>query len=261
MRIILYFLKKKISKFKLSWIKKRNYVLKHVGKHYIAVKHQLKNLGYKRIKKYSLSTWKYVKENVVRFTLSAEFDKKKYLVKCGKGFDEKINNSIRFQTLFNDEFDFIPKGKELIIEGYKAYITEFINSVSFDGFCRFSNISEIDKLIQQANVILDKFDDKEVVHCDLESVNVLIQKKTNKMFLIDFDTCCSKKYGLHCASNAFPGYTIKQYFEDRIIYDDAYSFCELFKRYKKDEVIKLDSFRRLKEKIGRNIHETPLIES
>lgn len=259
MKKCLYYLRKKISQLKFSRIKKRNYVFKHIGKYYSDVKNQLKILGFKKIKTFSLSTWKFVKEDVVRFTLVANLDNRKYLIKCGKGFDEKINNSIRFQILFNDEFDFIPKGKELIIDGYKAYLTEFIESVSFDDYCRFSDIKDIDELIKQTNVALDKLNEKKIVHCDLESVNVLIQKKTNKIFLIDFDTCCSKEYNLFCAPNAFPGYTIKQFFEDCVVYDDAYSFYELFKRYNFADIEKLDSFNTLKNKIGRNIHKTPIV--
>lgn len=255
----LYEIRKIISKFKPSNIKKKKMIWKKLNPYFFDVKKQLTELGFRHIKPYSLKTWKCYAGNAIRLTTTCNFDNKKYIVKCGKGFDEKINNSIRFQILFNDEFDFIPKGKELIIDGYKAYLTEFIESVSFDDYCRFSDIKDIDKLIKQTNVVLDKLNEKKIVHCDLESVNVLIQKKTDKMFIIDFDTCCSEKFGLYCAPDAFPGYTIKQHLEDCIIYDDAYSFYELFKRYNFVGIEKLDSFNALKNKIGRNIHKTPIV--
>lgn len=256
----LYFFKKKLRQLRPGLLKKKFLIVKKLKNHYYFVKKKLNSFGFTHIKKYSLSTWKYYGEDLIRFTVLANCRNKKYIIKCGIGFDKKIGNSIRFQNLFGDVFDFVPKGKELAIDGYKTYITEFIDSVSFDDYLHYADLREMDFLLKQANIILDYFNEENIVHCDLESVNVLIQKKSNKMYIIDFDTCCSEKNKLFCDSDAFPNYTIKQRLYDRIVYDDAYSFFKLFERYKNKSIVDLSYFCILKEKIGRNIHTTPLIE-
>ena len=82
------------------------------------VEKQLCDLGYANIKKYSLSTWKYYGVDRVRLTFLAARNGKKYVIKVTKGFEDKLNNSIRFHKRFNDEFSFIPKGDEIKTSGY-----------------------------------------------------------------------------------------------------------------------------------------------
>ena len=95
---------------------------------------KLKRAGFRNIKAYNKETWKYYGKDRVRFTYEATRDSKMWLIKIGKGYDEKIINSIKFQNPFNDRFTFIPQGKELVISGYKCYFTEFINSSSVDEY-------------------------------------------------------------------------------------------------------------------------------
>ena len=234
-------------------IRKSLFVTRKIKPYIREVKPELKSNGFKGIKSYHKITWKYYGKDKVRFTFLAEQHGRKYVIKIAKGFDKKMNNSIYFQKKFNDIFDFIPKGGELLLEGYKCYYTELIDSEKF-AFAFNSNKSSIlDSFLNQANYILDRLNEFKIVHCDLEEVNILVEKKTHKIYLIDWDTICSNKLGLDCFE--FPAYTIKRFVDGSYIFDDAYSFSTLFKRYvDHDSLMKNPLFQQIEEKIGRNEH-------
>ena len=170
-----------------------------------------------------------------------------------RGFEDKVNNSIRFQQMFNDIFNFIPKGFQVPFDGYVGYSTEYIKSFPFYGVRYLYNRSNIDYLLTQVNSILDQLNEYRIVHCDLETVNVLISKKDRRVYIIDWDTCCSNAIELHCEH--FPAYTIKRRVDDdKYLYDDAYSFFTLFERLNIDGLDEMQEFMELKYKIGRNTH-------
>lgn len=212
---------------------------------------QLRQKGFDDIQDYSLSTWKFYGIDRIRLTFLAMYRSKKYVIKATRGFEEKINNSIRFQTQFNDVFSFIPKGFEVQLNGYVAYATEHIEAYPFQWAKYIINAFNLDGFLQQANDILDQLEEYRIVHCDLESVNLLITKDYH-IILIDWDTCCSDLVGLHCDS--FPKHTIKiKQSDGQTVYDDAYSFCVLFERMGIKGLEDNRLFQKLQSKIGRNV--------
>ncbi len=107
--------------------------------------------------------------------------------------------------------------------------------------------------LNQIKSILQDLKKYGLVHCDLESVNLLITKKDYRIMLIDFDTCCSSDGVFRCS--LFPVNTIKQIDGDQIIYDDAFTMVTHIRKIKGnfDEnssslLSEIESF------IGQNIH-------
>ncbi|MDO4957590.1 MAG: hypothetical protein Q4E60_11315 [Bacteroidales bacterium] len=97
----------------------------------VIIKRQLRTEGWNGIRSYSIGSWKYYNDDCLRVTFSACKDRRKYIIKIAKGFENKIRNSIKFQELFQNEFDFIPKGREIKLDGYVAYITEYLDCFPF----------------------------------------------------------------------------------------------------------------------------------
>lgn len=251
--MVLCSIKRFFGNFKPSKLRKLAHLSRKIKPYFLEVKPELDKDGFKRIKPCNKSTWKFYGDNKVRFTLSAIKESKKVIIKIARGFDDKMDNSIIFQKRFNSEFDFIPKGTQVILNGFKCYFTECIDYTEMSSVIKESSPDLLNYFLTQVNQILDELNKYKIVHCDLEEVNILIEKKSHKLFLIDWDTVCSASLGLNCV--AFPNYTIKKRIDNRIIYDDAYSFSVIFKRYVKPEILD-DSplFKNIEEKIGRNIH-------
>ena len=257
--ILLGILKERLYKIKLLFNykvqKKRKAVKKNADKYRKEIVEQLKESGYFNIKNYSLSTWKYYGIDSVRLTFIAKKagSDKRYIIKVTKGFEDKVNNSIKFQKRFNDEFSFIPKGDEIKLNDYVGYATEYIPSYSFSLAKYYIDKSNVNYYLNQVNSILDELSRYKIVHCDLEQVNILVSKEDKKIYLIDWDTCCSEMLGFSCQH--FPGYTIKRKTENnKFIYDDAFSFYTLFNRLGIDGLDELEPFIELKKKINENIH-------
>lgn len=253
--MILRSIKRFFGKFKPSRIRKLFFVTKKINPYISEVEPILSRHGFKKIKPCNKMTWKFYGVNNVRFTLFAIKDSKKVIIKIAKGFDEKMRNSISFQTRFNDVFDFIPKGKEFVIDGYKCYFTEYINSIDFSSALKGADKKGIDSYLSQANIILDELNKYKIVHCDLEEVNILVDRKSHKLYLIDWDTVCSDLLGFYC--DAFPAYTIKKHTDNQMLFDDAYSFSVLFRRYVMGGALDNNAlYKNIEEKIGRNTHIT-----
>ena len=245
--------KRILRNLKPSKIRKFLFITKKMHRHILCVKPTLIKEGFEQLKPYHKLTWKYYGENNVRFTFLGKKNLKTYVIKVAKGFDEKMENSILFQRKFNDVFNFIPHGEEFVLNGYKCYYTELINSVSLSFSLKGANSKTIDFFLEQANYILDELNKFKIVHCDLEEVNILVEKSTSKLYLIDWDTACSSTLGLNCY--AFPAYTIKKHVDNKLVFDDAYSFSVLFKRYLDCKSLSDNPlFLRIIEKIGRNEH-------
>ena len=213
---------------------------------------QLKKLNFKHIRKHSFSTWKYYGKNLVRFTYKGTLDSKTYLIKCSKGFEEKAQNSILFQETFNDVFDFIPKGFTLPLEGFYGQAFSFIKSYPFYYFKYFVTKENSGNFTEQICKILDNLNSFKIVHCDINSVNVLIERKSNKLFLIDFDTCISHKVGLLC--HDVPRSKYATLTQNTAIYDDAKAFFELLDEINKHlSVFSKEDLESLRSRIGRNV--------
>ena len=227
--------------------KKRKDLKSNTEKYRKEIVFQLFETGYRDIKDYSLSTWKFYGIDHVRLTFKAKKDNFTYIIKVTKGFEEKVNNSIKLQNKFNDVFSFIPKGFEIHLDGYVGYATEYIPSYPFLWSKYFIDKKIVDSYLTQINYILDELYKYRIVHCDLEEVNVLVSKKDKKLYIIDWDTCCSDIIGLDCEH--FPGYTIKRKTNDnKYIYDDAYSFCTLLKRLNIDDLEEKEGFIKIKKR-------------
>lgn len=233
---------------KLLRVFKRLPVIIRCNNVYLDCKSKLKKHGFKRIKRFSLLTWKYYGQNFIRITMLAFLDDKKYVLKINKGESQKVKNSISFQKNFNNIFDFIPKGIFIDVYGYDCLAVEYIDAVSFDRVSRSIVSTHLDSLIEQTILILDKFNAYKIVHCDLESVNVLLEKKSNKIFVIDFDTVSGDGF----YGGSLPPNTIKRITADGAIYDDAYSFVQLFKRFKVNGIDQNPNFKKLEQLIDRN---------
>ena len=240
--------------FKPSIIKKRIRLFKKTFKYHKNAIHQLKKKGFKKIKKYSLNTWKYYGINHVRMTYIANYiGGERYIIKVTRGFDVKSSNSIKFQELFNNRFDFIPKGFSLKLDNFICQVHKFIDSFCFDELKQKEKINEnnIVNFLKQSIHILDELSKEEIVHCDLVGVNLIIEKKTNKLFLIDWDTVCSKKYNL--VSDAFPPQTTKRSINGKFVYDDAYSFQVLFGGLKINKSIMNPYYDKILSMVNRNV--------
>ena len=234
--------------FKFNKIKRKNNVLKHSKNDLKIIKKELEKIGFSRIKNYSIGSWKcYENGKYLRVTLCALYKGNKVFIKVGKNFD-KVDNSIAFQKIFNGKLDFIPSGEEIIIPGYSCYITEFIDCYSFYEFePYFKNHigTYLDKIIE----ILKIFDKYKLVHCDLETYNIIFRKKDYKMFLIDFDTCQSKL--LNLATDNVPE-TIVHKVNGKVVFDDAYSFYTIIERLKINGIDKNKKYLELESLVGNN---------
>ena len=218
---------------------------------------QLKKKGFKSLRRAFLPTWKKY-DRGSRMTFLGKKGHKFYVIKVFYGYDEKATNSINFQNKFNSLLDFIPKGFELKLDGFKCLVTEFIDNYNFSYMKYIVNDNNILYFLKQIVSILNELYNFRIVHCDLENVNILIQKKTFKLFLIDFDTCCSEDGSFHCS--LFPKNTIKQAAESDLgtafIYDDAFSFVQHISRWgvkfnNNDVQLLIDE---IKSFVGRNIY-------
>ena len=92
-------LKKLVDKEKK---KKKKLLMQNTDEYRKEIIDQLIDGGWKKIRKYSLSTWKYYGVDHIRLTFMAEKSGQKYIIKVTKGFEDKINNSIKFQNMFNN---------------------------------------------------------------------------------------------------------------------------------------------------------------
>ena len=238
-----------IDFLKITEIKKRIGKIRDLRVYDKDVRNQLKTHLFKSIKRVSLSTWKFYGTDKIRVTYTAKKGKKKFLIKCTKGFDEKTNNSIRFQLLFNDIFTFIPKGFELKMNGYHCLVTEFINSYPFSFAKYLINKKNADCFIRQLINILDAFYKYDLTHCDINSVNILIDKKSLKLYVIDFDTCCSGKYGLMC--HDFPRSRYSVVDAVSVTFDDARAMCGLLSDLNVSILLNNHLFDQIKERTGR----------
>ena len=253
MKIVIFKIKQIISKIKPSYVKKIRRVLVKTKRYHKEVLKKIKNSNIRIIKKYSLGTWKWYGDNHVRMTYLAKIGRKKYILKATKGFERKSSNSIYFQKLFNDKFDFIPKGFDVPIDGYLVSMTEFIKSYSFKEAVSLGivNESNVDFFLKQAADILEQLDNENIVHCDLADVNLLVEIKTNKLFVIDWDTVCSKKYNL--VSDGFPHkITTRSLDNGQYVYDDAYAFYILFKSLGFKNLNHNAMFKTIENKIDKN---------
>ena len=248
-------LKKILHNFKPKVFGKKIFILIKTHKYHKDVVLQLKKQGFKHIKKYSLQTWKYYGNNLVRLTYTSFFNGKKIVIKVAKGFDKKTLNGLKFITLFGNRIDFTPSGFEIKIDGFISYATFFLETISFNSVIKSISTNDLPNYLEQFCKILDCLYDLGIVHCDLESVNILVEKDTKKLFLIDFDTACSRGNELNC--DEFPTNGIRQTNKNgQSVYDDAFSILTLINRmpFTKEELSKIYWYNELIKKIGRNVY-------
>ena len=252
-KILLFKVKKGLSVLRPKRIKKLCRVLKKDKPYHKELVSKLRKLKIKILKKFSLETWKWYGDNHVRMTYLVKIGGKKYVLKATKGFEQKSQNSIAFQKLFNNKFDFIPKGYDILVDGYLVSVTEFIKSYSFNEAVAIGSVNEknIDIFLEQIVDILNQLDAENIVHCDMAAVNLLVEQRTNKLFVIDWDTVCSMKYNL--VSDAFPHNSTTQPVEGGFMYDDAYALSILFKSLNIRNIETDELFKKIEEKIGKNV--------
>ena len=232
---------------------KRLYILFKTKKYHKEVVLQLKKQGFKNIQKYSLSTWKYYGADRVRLTYLSLYEGKKLVLKVTKGFDKKTLNGLHFITKYGNMLDFSPYGFEIKIDGYISYATLFFDSFSFNDVLQTASLARLSHFLEQFCTILDSLNNLGIVHCDLEGVNILVEKNSDKLLLIDFDTACSKDNFLSCSEFPINGIKYRDAC-DNIVYDDAFSVLTLVKRmpFSEQQLEQLFWFKELKTKVGRN---------
>ena len=205
---------------------------------------KLKDYGFSRIRIVSIQSWKCYTDDSIRATFSGYLDKQKYIIKISKGFDDKLNNSIAFYKRFNGVFDFVPNGKEITIDGYKCLITEPII------FFEFYQIKKLllknqDVFIKQMIVVLNCFNNYKIIHRDFETYNWLFDKKTFKLYVIDYDTCYCERFNL--GNFVVPKIHI-QNVEGGAMFDDSYSLISILN----ENSFSQSNIQKIEEMVGRN---------
>lgn len=206
--------------------------------------------GIQKIKPVFVDTWKYYGYDHVRFSYFVRINSKNYIAKFVKGWDEKTNNGIKVFEKYSTLFDFVPKGQKRIFLDYVINFNDYIDSFTFDKARLFCNVKCFNDIIAQLCDILDSLNKYKIVHCDIDDTNILIQKKTFKVFIVDFDTSNSSILDLQ--NNLFPTHAIRQEFERYDIYDDAWAIKQLLDKVTFLDVRLLPSYSELVKRIGRN---------
>ena len=221
--------------------------------HYRKVVEYLRTLnGFGKIKPIFVETWKYYGFDHVRFSLLVTFKSKPYIAKVVKGWDERTRNGIKVFDTYSKLFDFVPKGQELKHLDYVINLNEFIDSFTFDKARIYCDASSFNYVLTQLCEILDKLNEFKIVHCDIDDSNILIQKRTYKVFIVDFDTCNSSILDLH--NDTFPTNALRQSSENCDIYDDAWAIMQLLNKVRFVDVKSLPSYKELENRIGQNTY-------
>ena len=238
----------------LVWLSGKKYQKKRLMKpHYKNVFKYLASIdGVHKIKPIFVDTWKYYGFEHVRFSLLIERYSKQYVVKVVKGWDDKTKNGIKVFDKYSELFDFVPKGQNVNYLDYVLNINEYINSFTFDKSRLYCNDRQFDFIIYDLCRILDKLNEYKVVHCDIDDTNILIQKKSYKVFIVDFDTCNSSILDLH--NDLFPTHAIRQKLDGYDLYDDAWAIKQLLDKVTFTDAKLLPSYQELVKRIGRNTY-------
>ena len=251
-RILFRQIKSRISSlFKIEKIKKRNRIIRESKNNVEDILRQLKKQGFYNITKCSIYTWKYYNNgDNLRITFSAFKNGKKYFLKVSKNF-QMVKNSISFYKYFNDVFDFIPKGGEILLDGYDCYYTEFIDCYSFYELTPYLRIN-IDRYLLEIMHILNELDKYKLVHRDLETYNIFFSKKDLKLYLFDFDTCYCEKYKL---DSDYVLDNLVNIIDGKVYFDDAFSFLTIIDRLKILGIEENYNYKNIKAAIGRNTYK------
>lgn len=243
-------IKSRLSFYKPGTILKNIRIKKSLKNELKIIKKDLKELGYSHITNNRMKAWKYYSNGGYRITFTAIFETKKVFIKIGS-ISEKIENSIYALEHYSDIFDFAPKGERICYKNRSCYKTDFVDNYTFYEMSGYIK-KHISDYVEQAVAILNKLDEFKIVHCDVETYNLIFRKHDKRMILIDFDTANSSMVNLHCPHA--PKILVMNNSNGKPIFDDAYSFYYIFKRFlgnKCDEKV-LEPIKML---IGRNTFE------
>ena len=211
----------------------------------------LKTFGFYSIHANEPHTWKLYKNGEFRITLKAKMNKKAFLVKCDSDMS-RLLISVNFYKLFGSQFTFVPHGQVYSVNGNQYLATEYIKHTTFLESKNYIK-KHLSEYLEQALNILHSFDKFKIIHCDLGEYNLIFQRKTKKMFLIDFDTWHSDLFPLEGARKP-PRKNV--YVESGLsVFDDAYCFVKIFTQLKVRDIEKNSVFKSITELIGKNVYK------
>ena len=217
----------------------------------------LKEKGLAGIKIWNFDSWKFDSglDHSYRRYYVARFRQKRCFVKIAK-HDLTVLNEIyiadqKKQLEFSPNILLTDKGFNedsfLIVQEYLKGICPLYKTKHY---CVF------DKWCNEFNNIIDTFLKYNIVHNDVHKGNLVVRKKDNKLFLLDYGISTILPNNLIVDYKARPGTfyrkTNKNEFEIRI-YDDAYSFVQEIHRlgFEKEWLDKSDAYNEIVKKIGR----------
>lgn len=218
--------------------------------HVSFLKKKLLELGY-TCKKYKVLNWKcYNKSSIRAVFIIKNKQKQKFLLKVSLGFEEKLENSKKFYSIYNGKFDFICDSKSFNLKPYTCTICKYIDSFDFNYANLLINKTNCSSILEQLLNILIIFSDQHLIHCDFNPYNILFEKKTHKIFLVDFDTI----YQENLLGVSVPAKTITTICQNnKMIFDDAYSVKIFLDSFEKKYITENIFYKKICSMVGLNI--------
>ncbi len=249
---IVFIYNKTVKRLKNDFFKNLRYYNINIKKKEIS---SLKLIGVTKIKKYSFDDWK--------FDSGLDHSYRRYYVGVFKGVKCFIKISKNDLTVFNEicvsedlpAYSFVPKtlftdksfnGGFLLVQERLFHLInlEFKTEKHFDNVC------------VQFNNILDCFNTIALVHCDVHRGNLMIDKRSGRLFLLDFGISKFANKNNMVDYLARPGTFYQHFTKNNCLfrkYDDAYSFVKETERMNVPPSWKeCLSYQKICTKVGRN---------
>ena len=213
------------------------------------IKRSLYGMGFTKLKSYIPHTWKTDNLNI-RIVFVAQKENKKWLIKAD-GNSKRGQFTANFYKLFNGKFDFIPIGYNLDDGVFFYDIKEYIPHYTFLEYKSVMR-KNVDVYLQQAIYILNSFNAFKIIHCDLEGHNIIFDKRSKKMIIVDFDSWHSDLFQ-NQSSKTPPKWDIYKKGGLNVFFF-SYCFVRIFKKLQLPDLNNNHYFNELENMIGKNIY-------
>lgn len=215
------------------------------------IKKILLSNGYSRVKGFKIYLWKKYSNYFIVF-FKCRKENKDYFIKVTNKANQSYFNTIKKINEFNEEF-FL---NTFLFEQNNIFfiVSAYINHYNFSDMRDIKSVEILDNLLNQLNYILDSFYKNKIVYFDLNQKNIIIEKKTWLIKVIDYDTLF---YGQKDFKINFQSFLHTK--EGRTcIYDDVYTVVWYLKKYKNNLIYNLDNYKKLISKIGRFVYKVEI---
>lgn len=250
--IVAWLYNKTIKRIKSGYFYNKKFYNKNIKRIEIS---SLKKNGVTRIKKYHFDDWK--------FNSGIDHSFRRYYIGVFNGIRCFIKISNNDLTVFNEicisedmpTYTFVPKtlfADKSFNGGFLLIQEQLFNLVPL----QFRTAEEFNNICEQFDNILDCFSSISLVHCDIHKGNLMISKRDNRLFLLDFGISKFAQKNNLIDYIARPGTFYKRFeYKNQVLrkYDDAYSFIKEIERMNVPDSWKnCSNYQRICDKVGKN---------